>query len=161
MPTVLPHLGTMVSRLKTPELIFMGHNRGLNPTWCLRSAEQAHRGRQRLRKRAMHEDRANPIPINVLSAGSFQTAIVPEGTCNYLSGFKGVQLMQGQCRARKSVGAWRIYFVPPRPHGGLHDIPDGPLTRLSSRYSQALAGRWRSLMPLSPKGVLHFQAAGN
>lgn len=108
--TDLPHPGTMVSRLNAPELIFKRHHRGLSPFWCLRSAEQAHRGRQRLRKWAMHEDRANPISINALNAGSFQTAMASKGTCNYLSGFKGLQLTQGAVSGAKKCRGMEDLF---------------------------------------------------
>lgn len=94
------------------------------------SAEQAHLGRQRRRKRATQADRANPFPVNVLDKDSLQTSVVAEGTCDCLGGFKGPSADTGAVSGTESVGAGRIYFVFPRRNGGSHDILDGPFTRI-------------------------------
>lgn len=80
------------------------------------SAGRAHLGQQKRPKRAMHEDRANPFPINVLNTDSVQTTMVTEGTCDYLSGFESHSADAGAVLGAKRCPGMGDLFCLPGDH---------------------------------------------
>lgn len=99
------------------------------------SAKQARLGRQRRRKRATQEDRANPFPVNVLDKDSLLTSVVAEGTCDCLGGSKGpsadtgaVSGQGGSILSSRGVMEGRTTYLMGHSHGS------------SSQYNKALGG---------------------